>query len=576
MADSDSPATEKSTLLSRRRFVRTSAAVFAGSVAGSGASAPAEARLRPEAFGAVGDGVADDTRALRTLFRTASGPEPRTVELTPGKTYLIAAAGADEVILPLARGIGLVGHGATIKLAAGSRGFHAILGSKDSAVDLSGLRIEGVVFDHNAQNERTPPLAPNGVLSMPRCTVKAKRGIRLAFVGNVVLNAVSTNCVEFNGDGNTARTLVSGCRFYLAQPRGGVYFDHSTLYLTGDAIEVTDNQFENASWASPNGTCAIEIHPGHIYQVRRNQVLAYHTGVNIAGIYQTDSREGVVADNHLDTLRRGIAIYSQAYRGHQRGYGIDWLAIDANRIRIRNALRRGRMTGGGPGFFGIGLVGGATLPVRNLRIGDANRIGFDLESAPPDWDSLGAGIWLGETAGRTIFEDIEIGSLEITNSPLFGIAVGSRGGIFRNCRIARPLIVNPGSTARPDAVLGSADYRTGIWISPYAMEGRFRILGARIVDNLETSRMVNAIVMEARAATGADIEIDAEIMVSGLRTSSYRQAIRKFDNRLIPLVHLTQNNGPVSISAGALLRPGSTLTEGSTGRVRTIAGGGVF
>lgn len=571
VSDHDNRGREKSMAFSRRAFLRAAVTSAAACYVGSGASSTLNQDLDalvPEAFGAAGDGTADDTAALQALFRAASGLAPRPVMLGRGRTYRITASGTDSVILPLARGIRIAGNGATLRIADGSRGFHAIIGSRDSAVDLSGLWIEGVIFDHNAQNEHRAPVVSGSVLTLPRCTVKAKRGAGLAFVGNVVRNAMSTNCVEFNGDGNTSATIIRNNRFLMAEPRSNIYFDHSTLYLTGDDIEITNNVLENASWGSANGTCAIEVHPGRGYVVRGNRVLKYHTGINVAGIYETDSRQGIVSDNQLEVLRRGIAIYSGVYLTHRNGYGIDGLEMDANIIRIRNASPRRSMLGGGPGVFGIGFVGGASLPVRNVRFGPANRITFDLERSPPDWDSLAAGVSLGETESRAVFEDIRIEALEIVNSPVFGIMIGSRGGVYRNCSIIGARIVNPGSTARPDAMLGSTDYRTAIWISPYSLQGSLRIEGVRIVDNLEPGRMVNAIVMEARAPSDADVQIGVDISVTG--RGAYRHALWKFDELLVPLVDIQQSHGEVRISPGARLRRGSRLTDRSTGRVRTI------
>lgn len=567
--------------LSRREFLRAAATSVAAPLAGSEAPpAPPEGAeaLGPEAFGAAGDGSTDDTAAMQALFRAASRSASARIELVRGKTYLLTPASEDEVVLAITRGIHLVGNGATIRIAPGSAGFHAILGSKESEVDVSGLRIEGVVFDHDARSERAAPRVSDAILTTPRCTVKAKRGAGLAFVDNIVLNAMSTNCVEFNGDGNTSDIVIRGNRFYLAEPRNDVYFDHSTVYATGDDIEIADNHFENAGWGSANGTCAIEVHPGTRYRIRRNHVRKYHTGINVAGIYDADSRGGSVEGNLIETLRRGVAIYSMAYLAHVTGHGIDGLAIDANRVRIRNALPRRAMLGGGPGAFGIGLVPGASLPVRDIVIGAGNRIVFDLETAPPDWDSLPAGVSLGETEGEVVFENIRIASLEIVNPPLFGIMIGGRAGVFKDCSIDRPLIVNPGSTARPDAALGSMDYRSAIWVAPHALDGSFRIEGARIVDNLATSRMVNAIAMQARISTNADVAIRIEISVTGARTGSYLRAIHKFDNRLVPLVHVEQNIGPVTVNPGATFRRGSTLLDRSTGRVRRVvrAGAALF
>ncbi len=513
----------------------------------------------PEDYGAVGDGSTPDTAAMQAFVADliATGQEGH---LTGGKTYVLVAPGTDTVILDLTKGIRLYGNGATIKIADESTGFHAILGSKDSGDDLSGLWIEGVVFDHNAQNEDGEPAVSSSLLTLPRCTVKAKKGAGLAVVDCVVLNAVSTNCIELNGDGNSSDTRVRGCRFYMAEPNGDVYFDHSTLYLTGDNIEAVDNYFENASWGSANGTCAIEVHPGFQYVVSRNRVFAFHTGMNIAGIYDTDSRGGLVQDNVIETLRRGIFVLSGTYADHSSGYGIDGLNIDGNHICIRNATAQGNMTGGGVGAFGI-LLNGAGLATRDIAIGDNNQVVFDLESSAPDWDSLPAGVGVGDATGSSVHENFSIGAMLIENSPCFGVALGGAGGVLKNCRVRGTRIVRPGQTAKSDVNLGSWDYRAGIWIQPASISGSLLIEDVEIIDDLSTTRMRNAFVLQAGGAVTAPVDIGARVVISGATTTAFANTVCKFDNNIVPKVRIEQNIVPLTASSGATFRKGSLLID---------------
>jgi len=558
--------------LSRRHFLGAAAATAMFGTACGPAASQAGPTLRPEDHGAVGDGRADDRRALQAWLAAPAG----THALTAGKTYRIAVGPGDagNVLLPIARAVRLIGHGATILIADGAGPYFAILGQKDPAVDLTGLWVEGVTFDHNAARGRgfTTGAEQEGVLDAPRHTIYVKRGRRFDFLRNLVRNVATTNAVVYNGDGNTSNCRVNENRFQnVGAVPGGVYHDHSTLYLTGDGIEAAGNQFEASGWGAPGAVCAIEVHPGTGCTIRDNRITGFHTGINYAGVYEHDSRQGVIAGNVIEALRRGIAVYSIRYLGHVAGFGVDDLAIDGNRIQIRNALPRGRMSGGGPGAFGIGIVGGASLAVRNVVIGGGNEIRFDLETAPPDWDSLPAGVMLGETDGTTLFEEIRIGDVTVVNSPVFGITVGLGGGRFRNCSIGRPHLLNCGSTARPDDTLGSVDYRSAIWIAPHAFEGSFRVAGARIEDNLPVARLVNAIVLSADVASNAEVELNFDVALRGQR-QSYRRAIRSLDGRIVPLARISQDRGAIEVDANARFRPGSTLTDRASGRVSAPPG----
>ncbi len=523
--------------------------------------AKAREPLSPLDFGCTGDGATDDTVNFNKALVAA---------ITQGKpldglglTYGLSATGNINPILPLTAGVTL--YNAKFEILNPGTGYGTIIGSIDPTKDLSGLLIENVIFDQ--QMVGVTPVVSTGLLTLARVCVKAKRGNGMTVRGCTFDNVLGTNTVELNGDGNSSNCVVQNNIFRLAAPNGATsYFDSSTLYITGNGIKITGNTFINASLGSVNGTCAIEVHPGYQCEIIGNQVLNYHTGMNIAGVYETDSRDIIITDNPLEVLRRGIAIYSATYTTHLTGYGIDGLEIDDNIIRVHNQTDWAFGTGGGVGCFGIGTPSGISLAVRNINVGPANQVNFDLETVTPNWSgAVPWGVGFGSSSGSIVYENVHIGAMTVTNSPLFGAFIGSGGGNFKDCSIRGLTLINPGSTKKTP--LDSDDYRCGIWVQPNDILSTFIVEGVTIIDNLATSRLRDGICLQCPGGPSGVVSIilDFDVFITGATTTSFLKCLFNIDDQIVPLVRMSSNLGAPTYGAGDVFRIGSTSYDGLNG-----------
>ncbi len=97
---------------------------------------------RPEDFGALGDGMTNDTAAVQKAALASAGG----LHLTAGRTYLI-----DRLVMPLSAGWTLEGHGATLKKRGDGDNYALLVSEKhlkniaeaQSPVHIRNLNLEG-------------------------------------------------------------------------------------------------------------------------------------------------------------------------------------------------------------------------------------------------------------------------------------------------------------------------------------------------------------------------------------------------------------------------------------------------
>jgi hypothetical protein len=164
-------ASDTLSLLTRRGLLT----FFAGSLASAACAQADDRTIRPEAFGAAGNGVRDDATAFAAAFAASAG-RGLPVTLTAGARYRLGAAGWSG--LRLASGLAIEGNGATLLAAALPRQ-EFVVGAGNPLIRVDGgvVAIRNVNFDLGR--------LPVAALALDRCRL-AIQGC--SFAGGQVSN----------------------------------------------------------------------------------------------------------------------------------------------------------------------------------------------------------------------------------------------------------------------------------------------------------------------------------------------------------------------------------------------------
>jgi hypothetical protein len=326
-----------------------------------------------EEFGAVADGIADNTQPFRNAI--AAGQSWGLPVLALGRCYAFTPKAG--IILPLTAGVTLRGGGegtTTFKIKnAASVGWKAFIGSNTfGSDDLTGLELSGFTFDYNTAGNpvANPDSLNNGQV---RAVVMAPKGDRLKL-----------EFAAINGDGiwvaELGTTIPTGASAYRVNDSyidlrvhnfglNSTYHDSSAVYFYGDRNTVRGNY--HAAAVAPGAICAIEVH-GDASDVQVT-VDGFVSMVNATGCDATTNRAVSVHDCIGRNVLLGIAIWSVDMVG-ATGYGIDGMQVINNIIELNPDLWSGTGKPQPPGnyaHFGIGLSSHGALddlPIKNLTV----------------------------------------------------------------------------------------------------------------------------------------------------------------------------------------------------------------
>ena len=507
-------------------------------------------------FGAKGDGVTDDRAAIQAAIDSVTAG---AVYLPPAAAgYLVTPAPDKKRFLTLKSNVQLIGVGnPVIRVAASSAPYDAVI----LAPHCDDCAIQGLTIDSNIA--ANPMKDKSEVYAHARVEIRFDSGRRIRVEHVTIENSSSGNSIVSGIP--VSDITVSHCIFSNnGDDPNHVAHDHSALYIYADGAVIDGNLFTAARRGAPAAVTAIETHGSGI-SVTGNVITDYETGMNITGSAPSDSMGNVVTGNTIRGSLNGIVIWSNTYRNHPKGYGINGLSVTGNTITVNQSSYSSPQPGAPVAASGVTIHPNSDLPVANVIV-SGNAVVFDLESSSrlASSASIGIGWWsaLGQTA-----ENLMIANNVIDNAPVSGIRLAAA---LKGCRVTGNIIRNAGSSL--DTVIAAA-YKTPIFIAG-APSNDLDIADNQIVDSLEPSRMTSGLFLATSKGTSSGVRVrNNAVAVLAANKVPFTSYVQIGDDNTRPLIMAAWDDFVVPsrvVAAGSEVidsRNGVLWRAGSEGRM---------
>ena len=440
--------------------------------------------LSVQAFGAVGDGRADDTPAIQATI-DAAARQGKAVFFPKG-LYRIRIQPQLSRALTLHKNTVLLGAGAEnsiLKLSDRPGNYSAILSGAALSSDLSNLVLRNLTVDGSAASNLVPS-EQDFKPDKDRFVLRVYVGRNLRIEDCRFTNLDSINVLTLNNDRLVSDITIKNNRFDAI---GGSFdHDHSTIYIHGKGSLVAGNTYRARNGPGTQGArTAIEIH-GDRHQVLSNRIFGYTYGINATGI-ASSSKDQLIRDNVIQGVHTGILLWSYTGPGMQP-FGLENITIDRNQIGL-DVLAWRRLWGDAPSQ-GIALEPNSNAPIRALNITDNDITFQNFGDRGRRSDALAAGVTLWRSNSSEVpFQNVVIAHNQISSSLAAGLYVGVP---IQTLEIAQNTILNAGQ----GRYSYHPHYRSGMILGDG--QSAMQVHGNQLIDNQTQPTMSVGILWQGR------------------------------------------------------------------------------
>lgn len=456
-------------------------------------------------FGAIGNGLADDTIAIQKAIDAVHGAGGGVV-FFPSGTYQVTINPKTSQALILRPKLTLRGEGAdrsTLKLGDHQGNYQAILAGERSSSDLSDFAMYDLAIDANSDNNPILSKSDLPADKQPRYALQIFSGRRIHIERCQFTNQNNMNTITLNSNADLVSDGIIKNNTFERIGGGDIDYDHSTIFTYGKRMIISDNHFVSRNGAGTNGArTAIEIH-GDDHLVKDNVIDGFTNGINITG-YAYSSKNQSIVNNVIKDAYTGMTIWSFFHRGNKSKPALENCLIANNEISLN--IKDWRKLWGDTSSAGIWLDPRSDAPIHNLNILNNKIIFTNFADRGRVKDNRGNGINLWRASSpKVLAKNMRVLSNQIQNSLAAGIYISmsiTQGEISKNT------ILNPGQS-KGDF---HEDYRAAMIVDGTFNDVQFN--ENLLIDNQETNTMKSGIIWFG------DCEANCEVIGNSLQIAS--------------------------------------------------------
>jgi len=517
--------------------------------------------ITPEQYGAKADGGTDDTVAIQAAL-TAASTSGTPIQFSDN-TYIIGPVGTNpKRCLALAAGIKIsgAGIGKTIIKVKNSAGSYCWLMNGAAGVDLTGLEVNGITFDHNIANNALPSGGAYSMANDANITIAAYAGTDISIHDCEIKNASSVNNIVVNGTTCKRVKIYNIVGNTLGDDPNSISHDASIIYTHATDVSVYGCLLESSGTNDPGAITGIETH-GSNTAIFGNTIKNFKIGMNITGSFESDTTNVSVYGNNISGALFGIALWSITGTGHASGYGLDGVGIFGNTI-----ILAGNPTWGAAQAEGGIIIHGdvsVELDARGINI-CGNVISHPLEGAEIANSNSSCGIgWISSMTPLSYLKDTVIANNTIINFPMAAIRLSCK---ISNVKVDGNILVNCGTTQWASVI---ESYRSPIFVGSTDLDG-CDISNNLIADTTATIQWLYGI-NAANSASQDFHVIDNVFSLTGTKQGGFLFYLPQNANSTFYLQSSTWGFGSYKTSgATQQYALGSMVTDSSNGTVYQI------
>lgn len=414
-------------------------------------TALADMAINVRAFGAIGDGVKDDTLAIQSAINHANSLGGGVVYFPPG-TYIVSPNSNRALYVHSNMVLRGAGYSSIIKVRDDAGNFQQVLSSPTNGSFVENIIIEDLTFDNNIENNISSVIGTETATKQYTISLRNFRNVkinRVKFLGSGTNTVILGSFTE-----RSKYASVLDCHFEFKKRPGQVTFDNTMLYTNCYHVNLSGNTFE--ADGNTDVYTAFEVHGGPA-TIDSNKINNVRNGFHITSdspqYLKDDENNNIsIINNVITNAANGFFLWALS------GTVLKNVVASNNAIQIKQSM------------YHLDYNAGISFWRESVVLGDFKNIILTGNTVSFEMETEGRVLATGETKYKCVgigispfgnVDNVIISNSIVENAPVVGLSVGENAfaKIFNNIKIHDNEIINSGN----NPLVAPINFRTSIY-----------------------------------------------------------------------------------------------------------------